>query len=95
VSVENNGRFLIGRSINVSANGMFLEVDRMLPSEGKIRLHFYLPADPKPLQLDCEVLRAEFAGSAAKYGVRFVGLDDGERERIERYVRRLRSRELL
>lgn len=95
VSVENNGRFLIGRSINVSANGMFLELDRVLPSEGRIRLHFYLPADPKPLQLDCEVLRAEFAGSAAKYGVRFVSLGEGERERIERYVRRLRSRELL
>jgi response regulator RpfG family c-di-GMP phosphodiesterase len=94
VSVENNGRFLIGRSINVSANGMFLELDRVLPSEGMIRLHFYLPADPKPLQVDCEVLRAEFAGTAAKYGVRFTSLGVEERDRIERYVRRLRSREL-
>jgi CheY-like chemotaxis protein len=94
VSVENNGLFLIGRSINVSASGMFLELDRVLPSDGKIRLHFYLPADPKPLQLECEVLRAEFAGAAAKYGVRFTTLGDGERDRIERYVRRLRSREL-
>jgi DNA-binding response OmpR family regulator len=94
VSVENNGRFIIGRSINVSANGMFLEVDRVLPGEGKLRLHFYLPADPKPLQLDCEVLRAEFAGTTAKYGLRFTALDATERERIERFVRRLRSREL-
>jgi CheY-like chemotaxis protein len=94
VSVENNGLFLIGRCINISANGMFLELDRMLPSDGRIRLHFYLPADPKPLQLECEVLRAEFAGAAAKYGVRFTTLGDGERDRIERYVRRLRSREL-
>lgn len=94
VSIENNGRFLIGRSINVSASGMYLELDRVLPAEGKIRLHFYLPADPRPLQLECEVLRAEFAGTAAKYGVRFTTLDDGERERIERYVQRLRSREL-
>ena len=94
VSVENNGRFLIGRSINVSSSGMFLELDRVLPSEGRLRLHFYLPADPKPLQLECEVLRAEFAGSAAKYGLRFTMLGDDERERIERYVRRLRSREL-
>ncbi|MEA2162079.1 MAG: two-component system, OmpR family, alkaline phosphatase synthesis response regulator PhoP [Thermoanaerobaculia bacterium] len=94
VSIENNGRFLIGRSINVSASGMYLELDRVLPAEGRIRLHFYLPADPRPLQLECEVLRAEFAGTAAKYGVRFTTLDDGERERIERYVQRLRSREL-
>jgi two-component system, OmpR family, alkaline phosphatase synthesis response regulator PhoP len=94
VSVENNGRFIVARSVNVSASGMLLEVDRVLPAEGKLRLHFYLPADPKPLQLDCEVLRAEFAGATAKYGVFFTKLDVGERERLERFVRRLRSREL-
>jgi CheY-like chemotaxis protein len=95
VSVEKNGRFIIGRSINISANGMFLEVDHVLPGEGKLRLHFYLPGDPKPLQLDCDVLRAEFAGACAKYGVRFNALDAPERGRIEHYVRRLRARELL
>lgn len=94
VSVENNGRFIIGRSINISASGMFLEVDRVMPAEGMLRLHFYLPSDPRPLQLECDVLRAEFAGTNAKYGVRFTSLGAGERERIERFVRRLRSREL-
>ena len=95
VSVEKNGRFIIGRSINISASGMFLEVDRVLPGEGKLRLHFYLPGDPKPLQLECEVLRAEFTGGTAKYGVSFGAANEEERERIERFVRRLRSRELL
>ncbi|MDP9361571.1 MAG: PilZ domain-containing protein [Acidobacteriota bacterium] len=93
VSVENNGRFIIGQSINVSASGMFL-VDRVLPGEGKRRLHVYLPADPKPLQFESKVLRAEFSGTTAKYGLRFTTLDAVERERIERFVRRLRSREL-
>jgi len=95
VSVEKNGRFIIGRSINISASGMFIEVDRMLPGEGRLRLHFYLPGDPRPLQLESDVLRAEFTGGTAKYGVRFTAADDAERERIERFVRRLRSRELL
>jgi hypothetical protein len=95
VSVEKNGRFIIGRSINISASGMFLEVDRVLPGEGKLRLHFYLPGDPKPLQMECDVLRAEFTGGTAKYGVSFSAAGDEERERIERFVRRLRSRELL
>src|SRR5436309_6307850 len=95
VSVEKNGRFIIGRSINISASGMFIEVDRVLPGEGRLRLHFYLPGDPKPLQLESDVLRAEFTGGTAKYGVRFIAADDAERERIERFVRRLRSRELL
>ncbi len=95
VSVEKNGRFIIGRSINISASGMFLEVDRVLPAQGKLRLHFYLPGDPKPLQLESDVLRAEFTGTTAKYGVHFIAADEAERKRIERFVQRLRSRELL
>jgi response regulator RpfG family c-di-GMP phosphodiesterase len=95
VSLENNGRFILGRSLNISANGMLLEVDRVLPGDGKLRIHFYLPGDPKPMQIIGEVLRAEFTGTLAKYGVRFVATDDDQRARIERFVQRLRSRELI
>ena len=95
VSLEKNGRFVLGRSMNISASGMLLEVDKMLPGEGAVRLHFYLPGDPKPMQLKAEVLRADFSGGTPRYGVKFSELHDGERERIERYVHRLRSRELL
>jgi len=95
VSLENNGRFILGRSINISANGMLLEVDRVLPGNGVVRLHFFLPGDPKALELEAEVLRAEFSGAMAKYGMRFVNPQQEERERIEKYVYRMRSRELI
>jgi len=95
VSLEKNGRFLIGRSLNISSTGMLVELDRVLPGDGKLRLHFYLPGEPKPMQVEAEVLRAEFVGNMAKYGLRFVAVDHEERERIERFVRRLRSRELI
>jgi response regulator RpfG family c-di-GMP phosphodiesterase len=95
VSLEKNGRFVLGRSVNISGSGMLLEVDRMLPGDGVVRLHFYLPGDAVPLQLEAQVLRAEFAGTMAKYGMRFIDLQAEERERIERYVHRLRSRELI
>jgi response regulator RpfG family c-di-GMP phosphodiesterase len=95
VSLEKNGRFVLGRSINISSNGMLLEVDRVLTGDGRVRLHFYLPGDPKPLQLDSTVLRAEFSGTQAKYGMKFTNLLPEERERIERYVDRLRSRERI
>lgn len=93
VSLENSGRFIIGRSVNISVTGMLLEVDRVLPG-GPFRLHFYLPGDARPLQLACEILRAEFAGNNARYGVRFVDTTAEDCERIERFVTRLRSREL-
>jgi response regulator RpfG family c-di-GMP phosphodiesterase len=95
VSLENNGRFILGRSLNISSNGMLLEVDRVLPGDGRVRIHFYLPGDPKPMQIVGEVLRAEFTGTMAKYGVRFIAADDEQRDRIERFVQRLRARELL
>ncbi|HEX7809245.1 MAG TPA: PilZ domain-containing protein [Thermoanaerobaculia bacterium] len=95
VSMEKNGRFVLGRSINISSSGMLIEVDRVLPHEGPVRLHFYLPADPKPLQIVGEVLRAEFTGSMSKYGVRFLSSTDEDRERISRYVHRIRSRETI
>lgn len=95
VSMEKNGRFILGRSVNISANGMLIEVQRMLPQDGPLRLHFYLPADPRPLQLLAEVLRAEFSGSMSKYGMRFLSPTEDDRERISRYVHRLRSRESI
>lgn len=95
VSLEKNGRFVLGRSVNISATGMLIEVDRMLPQDGPVRVHFYLPADPKPLQLMAEVLRAEFSGSMSKYGMRFLDASEEERERITRFVHRLRSRETI
>ncbi|MGN6186108.1 MAG: PilZ domain-containing protein [Thermoanaerobaculia bacterium] len=95
VSMEKNGRFVLGRSINISSTGMLIEVDRVLPHEGPVRLHFYLPADPKPLQIIGEVLRAEFTGSMSKYGVRFLSSTEEDRQRISRYVHRIRSRESI
>lgn len=95
ISIERNGRFLLGRSLNISANGILIEVDRVLPGEGTIRLHFYLPGDAKPMQIEAHVLRAEFVGTMAKYGLQFVSASAEERERIEQYVHRLRSRETI
>ena len=95
VSMEKNGRFVLARSVNISSTGMMVEVDRMLPQEGPVRLHFYLPGDPKPLQILAEILRAEFAGSMSKYGMRFIEPTEEEKERIARYVHRLRSRETI
>lgn len=95
VSLEKNGRFILGRSLNISSNGMLLEVDRVLPGEGKVRVHFFLPGDARPLQIESEILRAEFSGTMAKYGLRFLNVHAEERERIDQYVHRLRARELI
>lgn len=95
VSLENAGRFVLGRSLNISANGMLIESDRVLPGDGRLQLKFFLPGESEPVQVLGEVLRSEFAGTMARYGVRFVNLQKEAREQIDRYVQRLRSRELI
>ncbi len=95
ISLEKNGQFLLGRSVNISATGMLIEVDRMLPQDGPVRLHFYLPGDPRPLQIMAQVLRAEFSGALSKYGLRFIDPSDADRERISRFVHRIRARETI
>lgn len=95
ISLEEGGRFLLGRSLNISASGMLLEIDRVLPGNGIVRLNFYLPGDPQPLRLEAEVLRAEFVGITAKYGLHFMNPTEEEKGRIERYVDRMRSRESI
>jgi response regulator RpfG family c-di-GMP phosphodiesterase len=95
ISVEREGRFVLGRSVNISSNGILIEVQRVLPQAGPMRLHFYLPGDPKPLQVAAEVLRAEFTGAMAKYGMRFIDPTAEDRERIARFVHRIRSREAI
>jgi two-component system, OmpR family, alkaline phosphatase synthesis response regulator PhoP len=95
VSLEKNGRFVLARSINISSTGMLIEVDRVLPGEESVVLHFFLPGDPKPLQIEAEILRAEFSGTMAKYGLKFLNTDGDAKERIEHFVHRLRSRELI
>ena len=75
--------------------GMLIESERVLPGEGRLRLKFYLPGESAPVQVIGEVLRSEFAGTMARYGLRFIDLQREAREQIDRYVQRLRSRELI
>lgn len=95
VSMEKNGRFILGRSINISSGGMLLEVDRVLAADGAVKINFFLPGDARPMQVEAEILRAEFSGTMAKYGLRFINLGEEDRDRIEHFVNRLRSRELI
>lgn len=94
VSLENAGQVVMGRSMNISATGMLLETDRVLPGE-TLRLQFYLPGESRVMQVTVEVMRSEFKGITAQYGVRFINLPRDAKEQIERYVQRLRSRELI
>lgn len=95
VSLERSGRFLLGRTTNISAGGMLLELERSLPHDTQGIVHFYLPGDPVPLDLHVEIRRSDLSGSTARYGLEFVDMSDHDRARVEHYVFRLRSRDAI
>lgn len=94
VSLDRGGYYLLGHTLNVSASGMFVETDSVLPAEARLRVHFYLSSEPTPLKIRAEIVRAEFNGAVPRYGLRFIETSAEERERILTFVRRNRARQL-
>jgi CheY-like chemotaxis protein len=91
LEIEKEAEFLLGHSLNVSANGMLVQTSHVLGPEAGILLQFYVRHDPEPLRIEAKVVRAEFTGGAPRYGVRFVKMATSHREKLERFIDRLRS----
>jgi len=91
VEVEpQKGVVLLGHSLNLSASGMLIEAETVLPPEAMVQLHFHLSVDNEPLEIESRIVRAEFSGGSPRYGVTFTNLGDPERERIAAFVSRLK-----
>ena len=95
VAFEAEGRGLLGHSVNVSASGILVQTEHQFACDSLLRLQFYLQNDPLPILTDSQLVRAEFSGGSPKYGLRYVNLPLTEQQRLESFVRRLRSRDLV
>lgn len=84
------GAVVLGHSLNLSASGMLLEAESVLPPEARILLHFHLYVDNQPLEIHSRIVRAEFSGGSPRYGVTFTNLAEPERERIAMFLARLK-----
>jgi len=79
-------------SMNVSGGGMFLITQDPFPPQTKLRISFNLPNDPDPIEATGEVVWRRTEREAPErqpgMGIRFVEIDQGDRERIRSFVRR-------
>ena len=73
------------RTANISAGGLFLEGTMPHPPGTKVKLRFNLPGDAEPIEVDGEIA-APTKEDDLGMGVRFVGLSDRDRERIENFI---------
>jgi len=75
------------RGANISTGGIFLQ--RTIPhSKGTvINLQFTLPGDDEPVRVRGEIVNVGHADDLGM-GVKFLDLDEKDRQRIERFVER-------
>ena len=82
-------------AVNLSGGGMFINTSAPLPVNSLLELVISLPDAAAPLELSGRVARVSAAANAeqrtAGMGIEFVDVDDDKRERIERFVTRLRQ----
>jgi len=89
--IEKEDGFLLGHSVNISKSGMLVQTSHVLAPEANVFLRFYLQHDPEPMKVESQIVRAEFTGGMPRYGVRFVAMAAAHRERLERFLDKLRT----
>ena len=90
LSMERAGQFFLGHSMNVSSSGILVQTNQILAPEARVNIQFYLQNDPVPMRVEAQVVRAEFLGGAARYGMRFVGVGDDDSQRLVTFIARMR-----
>lgn len=90
LSMERAGQFFLGHSLNVSSSGILVQTNQILAPEARVNIQFYLQNDPVPMRVEARVVRAEFLGGAARYGMKFVGVADDDSQRLSAFIARMR-----
>lgn len=91
LKIEKDEEVLLGHSLNVSRSGMLVQTSHVLGPEASCVLKFYLQHDPEPMSVESRVVRAEFTGGAPRYGMRFLKMAGSHKDRLERFLDRLRA----
>src|SRR6187549_1325550 len=87
--------FITDWAVNISRGGMFINTRNPLALGSTVRLIISLPDAAFPFDLTGKVIRvSEFDNAQNQVpgmGIEFVDVDDEKRQRIERFVERLRK----
>ncbi len=88
-------RFFMDFAENLSAGGMFIACPNPLEPGTWINLEFMLPESVVPIKVKAEVVWSTYhprtAGQKRGMGVRFEGLSDADKHKINEIVKKLRA----
>lgn len=88
VIVHNNGQLTIGKGVNISASGMFVETsERQFTVGEKLKLTVRCDGLKKPFNVTAEVIRFNTQPPyPTGYGFRFEGISEAVKSEIDRLV---------
>ena len=83
-----DGAVLLGKLLNVSGNGMLVEIENAIAIGRVVDIEFFLPDDPGPLNAKGRVMRrtTELDHFHPAFGVRFTEISEKDQVRIDAFV---------
>jgi CheY-like chemotaxis protein len=86
--ITSEGTLKLGKMLNVSSNGVLVEIETPIPIGKAVALEFYLPEDAKPLHASGKVVRRtnDLDHFHEAFGIRFTEISEVDQVRIDSYV---------
>jgi CheY-like chemotaxis protein len=86
--VTSEGALNVGKMLNVSSNGMLIELETPIPIGRSVEVEFLLPEETKPLRAAGKVVRRtnDLDHFHPAFGIRFTGISEVDQARIDGFV---------
>jgi CheY-like chemotaxis protein len=86
--VTSEGAVRVGKMLNVSSNGMLVEIETPIPMGRSVEVEFLLPEDARPLRAAGKVVRRtnEPSHFHPAFGIRFTEISEVDQVRIDGFV---------
>jgi len=86
--VTGEGSLRLGKMLNVSSNGVLVEMETPIPIGRPVTFEFFLPEDPTPLKAAGRVVRRtnDLDHFHPAFGIRFTEISEADQLRIDGFV---------
>lgn len=80
---------------DISAEGMYFEIDEMVPLKSLVELRFQLPHGKETIEATAQVCRIQMLKDAFGLGIIFTQIREEDRSAIEEFIERLNIKRLM
>jgi CheY-like chemotaxis protein len=83
-----DGALLLGKTLNVSGNGLLVEIESAIAIGRVVEIEFFLPEDPQPLSAKGRIMRrtTELDLFHPAFGIRFTEISEKDQVRVDAFV---------